>query len=97
MTDLMTYHTKENYPSHKGAIAGLLVVFGVFFAAGAYSLMSLWNTHGPQIIQLIHDVGIDTFFLENIVYVAGFFLAIIIFTVLVGIGASVLANRLGGY
>jgi hypothetical protein len=96
MTDLMTYHTKGSYPSHKRAIAGLLIVFGAFFVAGAYSLMSLWNTYGPQIVQLIHDVGIDTFFLENLIYVAVFFVAIIIFTVLVGIGASILASRLGG-
>lgn len=96
MTDLMTYHTKENYPSHKGAIAGLLIVFGGFFAAGIYSVMYLWDLYGTAIISFIASAGFDTFFLENIIYIAGFFGAIILFTILVGIGASVLANRLGG-
>ncbi|MFW9919678.1 MAG: DUF6159 family protein [Candidatus Thorarchaeota archaeon] len=94
MTDLLTYHTKENYPSHKGAIAGLLVVFGAFIAAGVYSLMYLWEKF--DISAIIASLGIDTFFLDNMIYIAGFFGAIILFTILVGIGASALANRLGG-
>ncbi len=94
MTDLLTYHTKQNYPSHKGAIAGLLVVFGAFIAAGIYSVMYLWEKF--DISAIIASLGIDTFFLDNMIYIAGFFAVIIIFTILVGIGASALANRLGG-
>ncbi len=94
MTDLLTYHEKNKYPSHKGAITGLLIVFGAFVITGVYSLMYLWDKF--DISGIIASLGIDTFFLDNMIYIAGFFAAIIIFTILVGIGASVLANRLGG-
>ena len=92
----MNYHEENSYPSHTGAIVGLFVVFAAFFAAGIYSVMNLWSQYGPLIITLIESAGIPTFFLENLVYIVGFLAAIIIFTVLVAIGASVLANRLGG-
>ncbi|MCK5151795.1 MAG: hypothetical protein KAQ65_08140, partial [Candidatus Thorarchaeota archaeon] len=96
MTDIYNYHEKESYPSHKGAIAGLFIVFAAFIAYGAYSLSNLWTQYGSAIILLIDGTGIPTFFLENLVYVIGFLGAIIIFTILVALGASVLANRLGG-
>ena len=96
MTDIYNYHEKESYPSHKGAIAGLFIVFAAFITYGVYSLSNLWAQYGSAIILLIDGTGIPTFFLENLVYVIGFLGAIIIFTILVALGASVLANRLGG-
>ena len=56
-SDLYEYHEKQNYPSHKGAIAGLLVVFGAFIVLGVYSLMELWSMYEIEITSLIQTVS----------------------------------------
>ncbi len=96
MTDLLNYHEQNEYPSHTGAIMGLVIVFGAFIALGVYSLSYLWDLYGAAIIAALDALAIPTFFLENILYIVGFFIGIIIFTYLIAMGASVLAKRLGG-
>lgn len=91
-TDLYEYHQKEKFPSHKGAIAGLLVVFGAFIALGVYSLWQLWFVYdiGDLIASLVP-------FLAGNMWLIGVALgAIILLSVALGIGASHAARRLGG-
>jgi hypothetical protein len=92
----MNYHEKQDYPGHTGAVAGLIIVFGAFIALGVYSISYLWDLYGAAIIALLAAAAIPTFFLDNILYIVGFLLAIVIFTYIVAMVASVLANRLGG-
>ncbi len=96
MTDLMNYHEKQDYPGHTGAVAGLVIVFGAFIALGAYSIAYLWDLYGAIIIAFLQAAAIPTFFLDNLLYIVGFLLAVVLFTYIVAMGASVLANRLGG-
>jgi hypothetical protein len=91
-TDLYEYHQKEEFPSHKGAIAGLLVVFGAFIAFGVYSLWNLWTVYniGSLIASLVP-------FLAGNMWLIGAALGTIIFlSVVLGLGASYAARRLGG-
>ena len=88
-TDLYEYHEKEKFPSHKGAIAGLLVVFGGFIALGVYSLWDLWT---------VYDLGsiIESMvpFLAGNMWLIGVALGgIILMSVLLGLGASMAARR----
>jgi hypothetical protein len=91
-TDLYEYHQKEEYPSHKGALAGLIVVFGGFVSLGVYSLWNLWT---------VYDIGsiIASFvpFLAGNMWLIGVALGAIVFmSVILGLGASYAARRLGG-
>ena len=91
-TDLYEYHQKEEFPSHKGAIAGLLVVFGAFISLGVYSLWNLWTVYdlGGLIASLVP-------FLAGNMWLIGAALGTIIFlSVVLGLGASYAARRLGG-
>ena len=51
--DLIDYHKKEKFPSHKGAIAGLLVVFGGFIGLGMYSLWNLWLMYETEVTAFL--------------------------------------------
>lgn len=90
--DLYEYHERQNYPSHKGAIAGLLVVFGGFISLGVYSLWRLWTLYDLS--------GIITsyvpFLADNMWLIGGALVAIVVLSVMLGLGASVAAKRLGG-
>ena len=91
-TDLYEYHQKEEYPSHKGAIAGLIVVFGAFIGLGVYSVWNLWTVYniGALIASLVP-------FLAGNMWLIGAALGAIIFlSVVLGLGASYAAKRLGG-
>ncbi len=91
-TDLYEYHQKEKFPSHKGAIAGLIVVFGGFIALGVYSIWNLWTVYniGSIITALVP-------FLAGQMWLIGVALGgIILMSVLMGLGASYAARRLGG-
>jgi len=91
-TDLYEYHKKEKFPSHKGAIAGLIVVFGGFIGLGVYSVWNLWTVYniGSIITSLVP-------FLAGQMWLIGAALgAIILMSVLMGLGASYAARRLGG-
>ncbi|MFW9907874.1 MAG: DUF6159 family protein [Candidatus Thorarchaeota archaeon] len=96
MTDIISYYEEKQYPSHAKAIAGIAVVFGAFIMAGIDSLLSLWNQYGSDILLLLESTGLPSWILDNLIYVAVFFGAIIVFTVLVAIAAAAMAKRLGG-
>ncbi len=91
-TDLYEYHQKEKFPSHKGAIAGLLVVFGAFISLGVYSLWNLWTVYniGSLITSLV------PFLAGNMWLIGAALGVIIILSVVLGLGASYAARRLGG-
>jgi len=92
--DLIDYHKKEQYPSHKGAIAGLLIVFGAFIGLGLYALSGLFQDWLPEItaiLNLISPLLIDNLWLI-VVALGGIFVVCMGFAIL----ASVAAKRLGG-
>ena len=67
--DLIDYHKKEQYPSPKGAIAGLFVVFGAFIGLGLYSLWNLWQVYEVQIMGCI--TGISPMIADNLWMIGG--------------------------
>jgi len=91
--DLIDYHKKEQYPSHKGAIAGLLVVFGAFIGLGLYSLLNLWQVHEVQLMGLI--TGISPMLADNLWMIGAGLVAIVLLSVGFALGASMAARRLG--
>ena len=93
-SDLYEYHEKQEYPSHKGAIAGLLIVFGAFIVLGIYSLMQLWSIYETEIVGLITIVSP---LLANNLWLLGAGLgALLVLSVIMALGASSAAKRLGG-
>jgi hypothetical protein len=92
-SDLYEYHEKQDYPSHKGAIAGLLVVFGAFIALGIYSLMELWATYETEITTLIQ--AISPTLADNLWLVGAGLGALLVLSVIMALGASAAAKRLG--
>jgi hypothetical protein len=94
--DIVSYHDKENYPSHTGAVAAVIVVIGGFIAYGTYSLIQLWNQYGQDILDAIQTSGLPDFLTANIYTIGGIFGALIVLSLLLAVGASALANRLGG-
>lgn len=94
--DIVSYHDKEKYPSHTGAVLAILVVIGGFIAYGTYSLLQLWNQYGQDILDAIQSSGLPDFLTANIYSIAGIFGALIVLSLLMAVGASALANRLGG-
>jgi hypothetical protein len=89
-TDLYYYHEKEKFPSHKGAIVGLIVVFGAFIALGVYSLWNIWTPISSIIVSLVP-------LLAGNMWLIGVALgAIIILSIGLGISASHAARRFGG-
>ncbi len=94
--DIVSYHDKEKYPSHTGAIVAIIVVIGGFIAYGTYSLLQLWNQYGQDILDAIQTSGLPDFLTANVYTIGGVFAALIILSLLLAVGASALANRLGG-
>ena len=94
--DLMEYFEKKKYPSHAKAIAAIVIVFGSFVTLGVYSLWQLWSVYGTEITNIIRSIGLPSILTANrysvILVVGGLFL----FSVLIAMGASALAKRLGG-
>ncbi|NHI90169.1 MAG: hypothetical protein EAX87_11650 [Candidatus Thorarchaeota archaeon] len=93
-TDLYEYHEKQEYPSHKGAIAGLLVVFGAFVVVGVYSLMELWSMYESDITSLINMVS--PLLADNLWMVGAALGVLLVLSIILALGASVAAKRLGG-
>jgi len=91
--DLIDYHKKEQYPSHKGAIAGLLVVFGAFIGLGLYSLLNLWQVNEVQIMGFI--TSISPMLADNLWLVGAGLAAIVLLSIGFALGASMAARRLG--
>ena len=90
--DLIDYHEKNQYPSHKRAIAGLFIVFGGFIALGLYSLYNLWQAY--DITGIIASIWPDL--ANNLWWIGAALGGIIIMCIGVALGASILAKRLGG-
>jgi hypothetical protein len=92
--DLIDYQKKKQYPSHKGAIAGLLIVFGGFIGLGLYAISGLFQMYATEItafLVLISPILADNLWLI-FVALGGIFVACMGFAIL----ASVAAKRLGG-
>ncbi|MFW9961771.1 MAG: DUF6159 family protein [Candidatus Thorarchaeota archaeon] len=92
--DLIDYKEREKYPSHKGAIAGLLVVFGAFIGFGVYSLWNLWQIYQPEITVII--TTLSPFLADNLWLLVVGLGAIVLLSILMALGASLAARRLGG-
>jgi len=92
-SDLYEYHEKQNYPSRKGAIAGLLIVFGAFIVLGIYSLMELWATYETEITTLIQTIS--PVLADNLWLLGAGLGALLVLSVVMALGASVAAKRLG--
>ncbi len=91
--DLIDYHKKEQYPSHKGAIAGLLVVFGAFIGLGLYSLWNLWLVYEVQVMGFI--TSISPMLADNLWMIGAGLVALVLLSVGFALGASMAARRLG--
>ena len=92
--DLIDYHKQKEYPSHKGAIAGLLIVFGSFIGLGVYAIMELFQMYAVEIgtiLALISPLLAENLWLIGVA-LGGIFLLCMVFA----IGASMAARRLGG-
>ena len=92
--DLIDYHDKNEYPSHKGAIAGLLIVFGGFIGLGAYALWNLWIQYGPTITGIINTIS--PLLADNLWLIGIALVGIVVLSILLALGASHAARRLGG-
>ncbi len=92
--DLINYHNKNKYPSHKKAIAGLLIVFGGFIGLGTYALWNLWIQYETVIIAFI--AALSPILADNIWLLGAALGAIVVLSVLLALGASAAAKRLGG-
>ncbi len=92
--DLIDYHKNKEYPSHKGAIAGLLIVFGSFIGLGVYALWNLWIQYESMITSFF--ATISPILADNIWLLGAALGAILLLSVLLALGASVAAKRLGG-
>ncbi|MFW9963030.1 MAG: DUF6159 family protein [Candidatus Sifarchaeia archaeon] len=92
VTDIYEYHEKEKFPSHKGAIAGLLVVFGGFIAFGVYALWNLW------ILYDLTDIITSylPFLAGNMWLIGAALLGIVGMSLAMGLLASLAARRFGG-
>ncbi|MBD3405357.1 MAG: hypothetical protein GF411_04360 [Candidatus Lokiarchaeota archaeon] len=94
--DLIEYHKKGSYPSHKGKVFGLLIVFGLFFAYGAYSLWMLWQEYGTQVMNFLQTSGLPDLLTQSIWYIIGAAAGLIVLSAIMAIAAAAAARRLGG-
>ncbi|MGY5871343.1 MAG: DUF6159 family protein [Candidatus Thorarchaeota archaeon] len=92
--DLIDYHEKKQYPSHKGAIAGILIVFGAFIGLGVYSLWNLWLAYEVQIMAIL--TGISPMLADNLWLIGAALAGIVLLSIGMALGASMAARRLGG-
>jgi len=99
-SDIIEYHDKQQYPSHGRAVAGVIIVLVAFFVAGVYSLWSLWNQYGSQVMAFINDILSVISLVISPGYAAiaigAILLGLILLSMFVAFGASWLAKRLGG-
>ena len=93
-SDLYEYHENQNYPSRKGPIVGLLIVFGAFIVLGVYSLMELWSIYELEITGLIQTVS--PYLADNLWLLGAGLGALLVLSVIMAFGASAAAKRLGG-
>ncbi len=94
--DLLDYHEKQEYPSHKGALAGILVVFGAFIVLGSYAVWQLWQAYGPIIMSMIAPLNLPAFLTDNILGIVLILGGLIFLSLLMAFAAAAAAKRLGG-
>jgi hypothetical protein len=94
--DLYEYHERQEYPSHKGAIAGILIVFGAFVVFGVYALWNLWLDWQTDIVNFIIDLGVPTLLTDNLWLVGVAVLGLIFLSLIMAVLASMAARSLGG-
>ncbi|MGY5874441.1 MAG: DUF6159 family protein [Candidatus Thorarchaeota archaeon] len=94
--DLLDYHEKQEYPSHRGALAGILVVFGGFIVLGSFAVYQLWQTYGPIIMSLIAPLNLPSFLTDNIFGIVLILGGLIFLSLLMAFAAAAAAKRLGG-
>ncbi len=92
--DLIDYQEDKKYPSHKGAIAGLLIVFGAFIGLGMYALWNLWLAYETDITTIIQSIS--PYLADNLWLLAVGLGAIVVLSIGLALGASKAARRLGG-
>ncbi|MGY5863013.1 MAG: DUF6159 family protein [Candidatus Thorarchaeota archaeon] len=92
-SDIYEYHKQEEFPSNTGKVAGLFVVFGAFIGLGVYALMNLWELHSTDITNII--ATISPLLANNLWLLGVAVLVIVVLSILLGLGASVAAKRLG--
>ena len=92
--DLIDYKEREKYPSHKGAIAGLLIVFGAFIGFGVYALWNLWQIYETEITTAL--AALSPLLADNIWLLGVGLGAIVVLSMLMGLAASMAARRFGG-
>jgi hypothetical protein len=94
--DLYDYHEKQDFPSHKGAITGLLIVFGAFIVLGVYAIWNLWLMYETQIMTIINSLNLPGFLTDNFLGIFLILGGLIFMSLLMAFGASAAARRLGG-
>jgi len=92
--DLIDYQEDKKYPSHKGAIAGLLIVFGAFIGFGMYALWNLWLDYPTEIGNIFE--AISPYLAANLWLLVVGFGAIVVLSIGLALGASMAARRMGG-
>ncbi len=92
-SDIYDYHQAESFPSNTGKIAGLIIVFGGFIGLGVYALLNLWDMYQTDITNIIQAVS--PYLADNLWLLGIAVVAIVLLSVLMGLGASVAAKRLG--
>ncbi|MFQ5833279.1 MAG: DUF6159 family protein [Candidatus Thorarchaeota archaeon] len=99
-TDIINYHDEKQYPGHGMAVAGVVIVLGAFLAAGVFSLWNLWNQYGTQVMAFINDIlSVISLVIsptDAAIAIGAILAGLILLSVFVAWGASVLAKRLGG-
>jgi len=95
-SDILEYHDNQNFPSHGKATAGLIIVFGAFIVVGSYALMDLWAQYGAQVMSIIESSGLPDFLAINALTISLVVIALVLLSIGLAIGASILAKRLGG-
>jgi hypothetical protein len=93
-SDIYEYHQQEEFPSNTGKKIGLLVVFGAFIGLGGYALLNLWDMHSTDITNIISTIS--PFLANNLWLLGAAVVAIVVLSILMAMGASVAAKRLGG-
>jgi hypothetical protein len=98
--DIIEYHDNQSYPGHGKAVLGVIIVLGLFFAAGIYSLMGLWASYGTQVMNFINDilsvVSLVISPTDAAIAISAILIGIALLSIFVAFGASYLAKRLGG-
>lgn len=98
--DLIEYYEKKKYPSHGRAVAAILFVFGSFVALGVYSIWQLWpklmSEVLPIVMAIIASLDLPSILTSSVYSIAIAVGGLFLFGVLVAMGSSVLAKKLGG-